>query len=389
MPTPTPEDSASFRLSALHVVAGCLFFGLLRTLSFFAESAWRGLPDESLPVWAIVGLCFLLWLSWAPFVPLVAAGVRRFPLTEAPVGRHILAHAALFAIVTPLRGLLRMALEGPWLLLAGHNILDDQSFGRHMMDMIVGEGYSDLTLYCMIVAALTALDVYRRQAAAREALVRARRAAVEARLHALEGQLNPHFLFNALNAISAFVERDARGARRLMADLAEVLRFTLHHTQDQQVRLADEIAVLERYLALEHARYDDQVAVEIRVDAALDDVRVPALLLQPLVENAIRHGLRTRVGPGRLRVLVRRQGARVHICVQDDGVGLPDGWTPEGLPGVGLRNTRERLRLLYGDAHAFRIENAEGGGTRVEIELPGAPAHRAGRRAPNSHEVAP
>ena len=190
----------------------------------------------------------------------------------------------------------------------------------------------------------------------------------EARLQALQMQLNPHFLFNTLNAISSLMHKDVEEADRMLILLSDLLRYALDSTSEQEVPLRQEIAFLDRYLQIQQARFGERLTVRQEIDPATLDALVPNLLLQPLVENALEHGLapRARAGQVTLRA-VTRDGA-LELEVADNGVGLPaDG---RFTPGIGLANTRARLDQLYGAGHRFILANAPGGGVVVSIRIP-------------------
>lgn len=192
----------------------------------------------------------------------------------------------------------------------------------------------------------------------------------EARLLNLKAQLHPHFLFNALNTISAFVEKDPRGARQMIEHLGDLLRFSLEHSEDQETMLAAELAALDHYLAIQRVRFEDhlQLRMEIMPDAL--SASVPSLILQPLVENAIRHSVAQRTTPVCLTIHAAREDGQLRLQVSDDGAGLPPGWHWDAHAGVGLTNTKQRLEQLYPAAHQLTVSNAEGGGAKVEIILP-------------------
>lgn len=188
----------------------------------------------------------------------------------------------------------------------------------------------------------------------------------QARLEALKMQLQPHFLFNALNAIAALVHKDAEAADEMLAALSDFLRMVLETTGAQELPLSRELALVERYLAIEHARFGDRLRYHLDVTPETEPALVPAFLLQPLVENAVRHGLEPRPGAGSLSIRARRNEGALHLSVADDGVGLAPGKPTR--EGIGLENTRARLRELYQGAATLELRN--GSGVTVEITLP-------------------
>ncbi|WP_456476279.1 sensor histidine kinase [Oceanithermus sp.] len=218
-------------------------------------------------------------------------------------------------------------------------------------------------------AFLAGLGLFLRGLRLQEAERRAREgelARTQAELAALRAQINPHFLFNALNTIRYFVRTDPEEARQLLLRLSEVFQRVLH--SGEFVPLADEIAYAEAYLALEQARMGERLRVEwIRPEDELLEVRVPALVLEPLVENAVVHGLAPKPEGGTLRVVVERWGDDLVIQVRDDGVGFDPA---DRKSGLALTNIDERLRLLYGEGRGLLIESEPGRGTRIELRLP-------------------
>ena len=190
----------------------------------------------------------------------------------------------------------------------------------------------------------------------------------DARLSALRMQLNPHFLFNTLHAVSALVERDPAGVRTMIARLSALLRRVLDGGDRHEVPLRDELALVRDYLAIQRVRLGDRLdVVETLADDTLDAL-VPTLVLQPLVENAVQHGIAVSEGPGRLGLVARREGGRLVLEVQDSGPG-PSHARPE-TGGVGLRNTRERLAALYGADATFALERGAEGGAVARVALP-------------------
>ncbi len=196
-----------------------------------------------------------------------------------------------------------------------------------------------------------------------------------AHLRVLQSQLRPHFLFNTLNTVAELVHRDAAAADRMITRLGVLLRRSFDSHEAQEVPLRTELEFLQDYVDIMKLRFGGRIAITLHVEPSAQDALVPSLVLQPLVENAIRHGLEPRLGKGTVTVVARRQAEMLELEVRDDGQGLPvrradgsQGWRM----GVGLQNTADRLRHLYGDAHRFDIRSrpGAGGGTTVAIELP-------------------
>ncbi len=181
----------------------------------------------------------------------------------------------------------------------------------------------------------------------------------QARLEALRMQLHPHFLFNTLNSISTLMHRDVEAADDMLAALSDLLRAALEHSAEQEVPLKDELDLLRRYLDIEQIRFGDRLRVRLDIDPQCLDALVPNLILQPLAENAIRHGIDPRTEPGSLVITATRSDSRLILRVSDDGPGIPDGVAIE--EGVGLSNTRARLQQLYGNPEALHLHSAPGG----------------------------
>lgn len=198
----------------------------------------------------------------------------------------------------------------------------------------------------------------------REAELEARLA--QARLQALSMQLNPHFLFNTLNSIASLVHAQPQ-AEEMIEALSDLLRLTLKASDRQEVTLREELHFLDRYLLIEQIRFGDRLCVEKQIDVAALDALVPILILQPLVENAVRHGIETQIAPGLIRITAERAGSGLVLCVTDNGRGLAQGAFKEG---VGLSNTRARLKELYGTVGVLHLQPGSTGGFSAEVEIP-------------------
>jgi two-component system LytT family sensor kinase len=190
----------------------------------------------------------------------------------------------------------------------------------------------------------------------------------QAQLQVLKMQLHPHFLFNTLNAISALMHRDVELADRMIARLGELLRSTLEITGAQEVSLKRELEFITPYLEIEQARLGPRLTVQMTIAPDVMDACVPNFLLQPLVENAIRHGIAPRAEPGRIEISARRVNGTLELCVRDDGPGLHAAATSNN--GIGLGNTKARLQQLYGAAHRFEVQNAPERGLVATVAIP-------------------
>ena len=289
------------------------------------------------------------WWLWALLTPALAWLAARFPLHGARRLRHGLIHLAVGSIVAAAKAVADRLILG-WIAGVWPYLL----FSTMALQ---------LCLYFMIVASAHALEYYRRS---RERDQLESRLA-EARLQLLNMQLQPHFLFNTLNTIAELVHADADAADRMITDLSELLRRTVAMGATPDVTLATELELLSLYLSLQGARFGDRLRVSMAVDDDVRKARVPMLLLQPLVENAVRHGLARHVNAGAIEITARRAGTELLIDVKDDGPGVIDDRVQEG---VGLGNTRARLEALYSGAAGLTLSNAERGGARVSVRLP-------------------
>jgi two-component system LytT family sensor kinase len=222
-----------------------------------------------------------------------------------------------------------------------------------------------IPIYWMVLFVAYALDYHDKWQRRNLDAVRLEMQLVQAQLLALKQQLNPHFLFNTLNAIATLIGDEPKKAQRMTAKLGEFLRLVLDHTESQQVPLAQELHFIELYLEMEQVRFSDRLAVTYEVSPAALPALIPHLLLQPLVENAVRHGL-SAGGQGRLHIQADRRDEQLVLEVRDSGPGP----TPAGPRGVGLTNSEQRLRALYGDHYVLALRPAPGQGTSVHLELP-------------------
>lgn len=302
------------------------------------------------------------WL-WIPPTLLALWLASRLPLERGRWAARLPWYAAATAAVVLFRAAAVVALNGR---IGWYDRMPP------FADVLVTSVQNNTFLFFLLVGVAHAVH-YARAVQERESQL------AQAQLVALKAQIQPHFLFNALNTIASFVRSDPSAAERTVSRLSELLRRGLQGGDAHEVPLSEELAFVSAYLEIEAARFEDRLRVRWHVDEEVLDAQVPPLVLQPLVENAIRHGISPRVAPGTLEVSARRENGRVRLAVRDDGVGLPppDGAHRPARPvrghGVGLANVRARLRELYGDAAELDVSPTPGGGVTVTLTLPFRP----------------
>lgn len=244
------------------------------------------------------------------------------------------------------------------------------NFQDQLMRHIHWNLHKHFTIFWLIVAYAHGMDFYRKYLDRELRASQLEASLAKARLQMLRMQLNPHFLFNTLNAISALMHSDVDVADRMVARLSELLRISLDHSEEQLVPLKEELRFLHLYLEIEKTRFRDRLSVEERLDPTALGVPVPSLLIQPLVENAIKHGVAAIRGPGRIVLRAERHNGRLKLAVEDNGPGLEGNSAPKRPGGVGLANVRTRLKHIYGEDCSFRLLSNPGGGARAEIDIP-------------------
>ncbi len=312
------------------------------------------------PVWQTLAYGFALWYPWAIVAPFIDRLVRRFrPDTRRDRVRMIAAHVALAVVFVIVHSAVIYAAM----------LAVDPDPRRSAWRTFTVELLPDAILYTAIAIGFTVAETRRRHA---EVAGRLRAEVAEARLDALRQQLNPHFLFNTLNHIVSELRslrsRDVEPALRMLLALSDLLRDVLRE-RAQLIPVRDEMQIVERYLEIERARFGDRLQAEVTFEPRTMDALVPSLMLQPLLENAMRHGVSAADGRCRLSLAVRASGDRLRIEVRDAGPGM-DPARRDNASGVGLRNTAERLKYLYGSGHTFDLKTLDDGGLLVAIDLP-------------------
>jgi LytS/YehU family sensor histidine kinase len=228
----------------------------------------------------------------------------------------------------------------------------------------------DVLVYWSLVGVCQAITNFRSSQERERRATELEARLTSAKLQALRMQINPHFLFNTLNSIAALVYVNPRAADEMLGDLSELLRRSLDSMEEQEIPLAQELEFIGAYISIEQKRFGERLQVEQSVPDELMKALVPALLLQPLVENAIRHGIEPRRGPGFISIEAKQEDKHLHLIVRDNGRGLPGADSDSARRGIGLANIQARLHGLYGQDQSFHFGRAEPQGCRVEIHLP-------------------
>jgi signal transduction histidine kinase len=357
----------------------------LGIFSAFTAYNYVALFTERVPkLWHLLALNMTYWYAWALLVPGMLYLARRYRFERHSWRKAAVIHPCAVIVFVLVHAVLtvsvRSALATPFGMSLG-------SWGMEFQRLFFLNFDWEMMTYWTVVGLSHALDYHgeAQERALTTAHLETRLA--EAQLQALQRQLHPHFLFNTLHTISALMHRDTEAADAMLARLSDLLRLTLDRIGVQEIPLKEELEFLEKYLEIERTRFGERLAVDMQIDPEALDVCVPNLLLQPLVENAIRHGIGQRIGGGRLQVAARRTGDRLWMMVRDNGPGLSKAKLDAFNHGVGVSNTRSRLEHLYPGEHRFEFHEPSDGGLAVTIEIPAAAETRdAQPSAPPSME---
>ena len=347
----------------LLLAAACLVPAVLDAFQTYMQGQVTGRGE---PSWRVILWQGSEWLILGALTPLTYYLGRRFPLRRPRLARSVIAH-----VLGALALCVAWAASGVALrFLLGTNP-EQLSTGRYLASWMLTSLPWSVFMYFAVLGCVHAFSYFFE---ARERESQAARLAAqlaEARLGALRMQLHPHFLFNSLNAVGVLV-RDQRAAEatRMIELLSDVLREVLASDKAHEVALADELRFVRQYLAIEQVRFSDRLAVAYDIDESLTGAAVPAFILQPLVENALRHGFAKRSDSGKLEITARRDGADLVLVVGDDGPGPGDESTVRYREGVGLANIRERLTTMYRVRASLSLERAPAGGTIATVRLP-------------------
>jgi two-component system LytT family sensor kinase len=352
------------------IAAFWVVFGVLSVTNWLFPPFGEG-PDLSLKVAFAGSVASILWLIATPFLFWLTS---KYSVERGDRTRTIVLYILVALVIA-----FMVDVIGEWVR---HNVGEPPPRGRGpgggrprpFWALTRGRFLNDYMVTLAIVSAGVARDYFTRYQRRLEESTRLKAQLAEARLSMLQSQLNPHFLFNTLNAVSSLVDRDPRGVRRMIARLSELLRATLEPSPDPEVSVSREIALLERYLEILRIRFQGRLETSIFAEQDVHDALLPPMILQPLVENSMKHAVSKTSSPSRIDVRIERKAETLVLSVRDTGAQSADA--PEedivrqaGL-GIGLSNTRSRLAEIYGDDFSLDLEKTSDGGLTVTIRLP-------------------
>lgn len=342
------------------------FAGVIAALQQAATYGMRGNLGQEWP-WAVIQIVH--WMLWAPFTPLIFAAAHRFPIGRRDLARSILVHlllglAAIFVV------------EGGYAQMA---ILVEKALGTAIqpnrptammltLSSVLTRLLGGFITYAAVLAVASALDFQRRLRDRDTRAVQLERDLAEAQIQAIKMQVQPHFLFNTLHAVNVLITKDPATATRMVTHLGDLLRHTLSRPTVAVVPLRSELEMLRLYLAIERIRFPDRLIVVMDIGPDTEGAMVPDLVLQPLVENAVKHGVAPSASGGTVSIRTRREGSHLVLEVLDTGSGPRAGESPR--EGIGLSTVRARLERLYGDDQSLTIERDTNSGCIARITLP-------------------
>ncbi|MGB7926238.1 MAG: histidine kinase [Pyrinomonadaceae bacterium] len=349
-----------------------LVLGFWTFFSFFnANQIFFGMRYEGMrhSWWRILIWQLLVWNIWTCFAPLIIRVGRRFPLERSSWARSLLIHLPFSLLLSAVHIFFFVSLT---VLIEPFDIWTNTApFMEQFLKSLRGWMPIEFIIYGATLGVGYAFDYYDKYREREFRATQLEAQLAQAELKSLKMQLHPHFLFNTLNGIASLVrDNKNKAAVSMIVGLSDLLRHALENAGKQEVPLREELDFLELYLDIQQMRFPDRLKVRMEIQPETLAARVPNLILQPLVENAIRHGIAQRVSAGLVAVTARNEDGLLRINVYDDGPGLQKGWRMEESDGIGLANTRERLQQLYGAEHRFDVRNREEGGVEATLLIP-------------------
>jgi anti-sigma regulatory factor (Ser/Thr protein kinase) len=320
--------------------------------------------------WRIFAWGILTWGAWAPLTPAIVWLAQKYSLVGEAWKRNLVVHLPAFLLFSTLHTAAGTAVS-LWIQPFDSMGSSPKTFWPRFLSNMTGSFGSDLLVYGAVIGVFYAIDYYRKYREREVLASRLETQLAQAQLDSLRMQLHPHFLFNTLNSIVGLVRDNKNNAAvNMLVGLSDLLRHTLDHSSRHEVELREEINFIKLYLGIQEMRFSDRLRIELDIDPRTTKALVPNLILQPLTENALRHGIGRTADSGLVGIRSVAEDGRLRLTVYDEGAGLPDDWQLKGSAGIGLANTIARLQQLYDDDHEFDIRNRDAGGVEVVIVMP-------------------
>jgi two-component system LytT family sensor kinase len=355
------------RMKWLAIVAIWAVLGLIYVGPIYLEMRAE---QHGHAAWRVFSWGILIWLAWAPMTPVIVWLARQYSLVGGAWKRNLIVHVPAFLLMSVLHTAAATAITG-WINPFDSRGDSPKEFWPRFLSRMQGSFGTDLLIYGAVIGIFYALDYYRKYREREVLATRLEAQLAQAQLDALRMQLHPHFLFNTLNSIVGLVRDNKNSAAvSMLVGLSDLLRHTLDHSARQEVELKEEISFIKLYLSIQEMRFSDRLRIELNIDPRTTKALVPNLILQPLTENALRHGIGHSANSGLVGISSAVEDGHLRLTVYDEGAGLPNDWQLKSSAGIGLANTAARLQQLYENDHDFDIRNRDSGGVEVVIVMP-------------------
>jgi signal transduction histidine kinase len=342
------------------------FIGLLSASQYYSFYRFE---NERFPLWRLMMWQMPSWYLWGLLTPLVLLLGRRFHIERtrwiAPLAIHLLIAVQIAFSHLSISAFFR------WAFFPTASSYGQVYFVNLWFVTFAGSFHIALLIYFAILGVGYLFEFYRKYRERELAASVLEKQLAQAQLQALKMQLHPHFLFNTLHTISVLVrKKENQTAVRMISGLSDLLRYVLQQNEAQEILLRQELDFIEQYLEIERLRFQDRMKVQINVEAETLDAKVPNLILQPLAENAIRHGVAARADAGLVEIRSWRDNDTLWLEVRDDGPGISNDLQITNGNGLGLKNTQARLKQIYGELYCFELQNAESAGAVAKLGIP-------------------
>ena len=347
-------------------------FWILLGLLFASKSyIYSVIIDQPIYWWRAIGFTMPKALVWGAVTPIVLWFASIFRIESHNWIKNLGIHIAICILLAPFLVMSSFLIDLliKWI---GSALPDNPSFVTAAFNaQIFANSFDNILTYIIIVGMYHVYEYYQRYKERELKAARLEAQLATARLDLLKAQLNPHFLFNTLSAISIVKDRDLEMADKMITDLSEMLRFIMDNVHKQEVSLREEMDFLNRYISLQKKRFEDNLEFTTDIDPASWNAMVPSLILQPLVENAIEHGIRNQNSDGKINITCNLEKDQLAFEIRDNGIGLNNkNLNKHKGKGIGVSNTRERLEALYGSNYTFEMKNGDKGGVTVTLKIP-------------------